>query len=150
MKSRNLLDLKFCVGFGIGKCNRETFLISRFVLNLVQMPFGLIIRFIENNVFFQYNGSHDFLSSRLVIFPPHFYWKLCGAVQVCCIFFPFSVLDCFIWYSIYIMLSLLCRHNPQGIVPAKAAKMAAKSVTLMTEKLINIKVHIYDILDCGY
>lgn len=27
----------------------------------------------------------------------------------------------------------------QGIVPAKAAKMAAKSVTLMTEKLINIK-----------
>lgn len=29
---------------------------------------------------------------------------------------------------------------PQGIVPAKAAKMAAKSVTLMTEKLINIKV----------
>lgn len=28
----------------------------------------------------------------------------------------------------------------QGIVPAKAAKMAAKSVTLMTEKLINIKV----------
>lgn len=28
----------------------------------------------------------------------------------------------------------------QGIVPAKAAKMAHKSVTLMTEKLINIKV----------
>ena len=28
----------------------------------------------------------------------------------------------------------------KGIVPAKAAKMAAKSVTLMTEKLINIKV----------
>lgn len=37
-----------------------------------------------------------------------------------------------------------CLSAPQqGIVPAKAAKMAAKSVTLMTEKLINIKVCVH-------
>lgn len=43
------------------------------------------------------------------------------------------------------MVVLSCLVAPfcagwQGIIPAKAAKMAAKSVKLMTDKLINIKV----------
>lgn len=44
------------------------------------------------------------------------------------------------FFFLYLCIVCVVPMVGKGIVPAKAAKMAEKSVTLMTEKLINIKV----------